>query len=113
MFRTVPNGGWKDKKLTSAFRAKIVSPEDPQEVLPIGQRGELAISGYNVQKGYWNDPIKTAQAMIPDASGKIWMHVRLPPPLLTSTPYLTLHRPAMKQKWTKKGTSASPAASRI
>lgn len=61
--------------------AKIVSPDDPFEVLPIGQRGELAVSGYNVQKGYWGDPERTAEVMIPDSMGKVWMHVSTAPTL--------------------------------
>ena len=59
-------------------RAKIVSPKDAAEVLPIGHRGELAVSGYNVQKGYWNDPVRTAEVMIPDSTGRVWMHVGRP-----------------------------------
>ncbi|KAF8248172.1 acetyl-CoA synthetase-like protein [Wilcoxina mikolae CBS 423.85] len=61
-------------RLISHVSAKIVSPDDPFQVLPIGQKGELAVSGYNVQKGYWGDPVRTAEVMIPDPSGRVWMH---------------------------------------
>ncbi|KAA8900572.1 acyl-CoA synthetase/AMP-acid ligase-like protein II [Sphaerosporella brunnea] len=69
-----------EKRLDSVGRllphvsAKIVDPQDPSAVLPVGQKGELAISGYLVQKGYWNDPERSAEVMIPDAKGKVWMH---------------------------------------
>ena len=61
-------------KLLPHVEAKIVSPTSPRSILPIGSRGELAVSGYLVMKGYWNDPVKTAEAMIPDEDGKVWMH---------------------------------------
>lgn len=32
-------------------RAKIVTPGNPNEILPVGQRGELCVSGYLLQKG--------------------------------------------------------------
>ena len=40
---------------------KIVDPADRSRVLPIGQRGELAASGYLVMKGYWGDEARTAE----------------------------------------------------
>jgi acyl-CoA synthetase (AMP-forming)/AMP-acid ligase II len=69
-----------EKRLDSVGRllphvsAKIVNPEPPYEVLPIGQKGELAVAGYNVQKGYWNDPAKEAEVMKKDDQGIVWMH---------------------------------------
>lgn len=39
-------------------------------VVPRGERGELLTRGYNVMRGYWNDPEKTAESL--DAAG--WMH---------------------------------------
>lgn len=53
---------------------KVVSPQPPHDVLPVGQRGELAVSGYLVMQGYWDDARRTAEVMIADAEGKIWMH---------------------------------------
>lgn len=43
------------------------------EIVPRDRRGELLVSGYSVQKGYWNDPIETAKAMIEDEEGRVWM----------------------------------------
>ena len=61
-------------KLLPHVEAKIVSPVDHMEVLPIGQRGELVVHGYLVMKEYWNAPDRTAEVMISDNNGKIWMH---------------------------------------
>ena len=54
--------------------AKIVSPTAPHSILPLGARGELAVSGYLVMKHYWNDPVRSAQVLLPDDDGEIWMH---------------------------------------
>ncbi|CAZ85226.1 unnamed protein product [Tuber melanosporum] len=61
-------------RLMPHTEAKVVSATDRTEILPIGQRGELAVSGYLLQKGYWNDPIRTAEVMAKDGNGKFWMH---------------------------------------
>ncbi|KAI9852640.1 MAG: Acyl-CoA synthetase member 2 mitochondrial [Vezdaea acicularis] len=61
-------------RLLPHVEAKIVSPLDHSKVLPLGERGELAVSGYLLMKEYWNDPEHTAEAMIPDRDGKVWMH---------------------------------------
>ncbi|KAL8679062.1 MAG: hypothetical protein Q9186_004649 [Xanthomendoza sp. 1 TL-2023] len=61
-------------KLLPHVEAKIVDPRDRGRVLPVGERGELAVSGYLVMKGYWDDEAKTNEVMIPDENGKIWMH---------------------------------------
>jgi acyl-CoA synthetase (AMP-forming)/AMP-acid ligase II len=37
-------------KILPHTRAKIVRP-GTDEILPLGQRGELCVSGYNLQKG--------------------------------------------------------------
>ncbi|KAM0131050.1 hypothetical protein ACHAO1_007555 [Botrytis cinerea] len=52
---------------------KIISPSDPNKVLQIGQRGELAVSGYLVMKEYYADPNRTAEVLITDKDGKVWM----------------------------------------
>lgn len=62
-------------RLLPHVEAKIVDPIDRTKILPIGTRGELAVSGYLVMQGYWDDPEKTTEVMIPDENGKIWMHV--------------------------------------
>ena len=44
----------------------VVSLEDPTKVMPIGEAGEIRISGPNVTKGYWNRPKETAEAFVGD-----------------------------------------------
>ncbi|KAI5838292.1 acyl-CoA synthetase/AMP-acid ligase-like protein II [Morchella snyderi] len=61
-------------RLLPHVEAKIVSATDRNKILPIGERGELVVSGYLVQKGYWNDPVRTAEVMMQDEKGNIWMH---------------------------------------
>ena len=64
-------------------RAKIVKP-GTTEILPIGQRGELYVSGYLLQKGisigcewadagYWENEEKTKEVMVRDEEGRLWM----------------------------------------
>jgi acyl-CoA synthetase (AMP-forming)/AMP-acid ligase II len=52
--------------------AKIVDRDGC--VVPIGQKGELCIGGYQLQAGYWNNSEKTAEVMVRDASGVLWLH---------------------------------------
>ncbi|KAI9743805.1 MAG: hypothetical protein M1818_002539 [Claussenomyces sp. TS43310] len=66
-------------RLLPHVRAKIVAPSDPHTPLPIGMRGELAVSGYLVMKGYWDDASRTAEVMIPSrdpqtGAAEVWMH---------------------------------------
>ncbi|KAJ5836634.1 hypothetical protein N7447_002660 [Penicillium robsamsonii] len=61
-------------KLMPHVEAKIVDPVDKKNILPIEKRGELAVSGYLLMKEYWDAPEKTAEVMIADESGKVWMH---------------------------------------
>jgi fatty-acyl-CoA synthase len=51
------------------LEVKIVDPATGAEC-GVGQRGELCCRGYNVMKGYYNDPAATAAAI--DADG--WLH---------------------------------------
>jgi long-chain acyl-CoA synthetase len=44
----------------------IVDRDDPARVLPPGEAGEMAISGPNVFRGYWNRPEETASAFHDD-----------------------------------------------
>ncbi|KAI4112871.1 MAG: hypothetical protein LQ345_006049, partial [Seirophora villosa] len=53
---------------------KVVDPADKGRILPVGHRGELAVSGYLVMKKYWGAPAKSAEVMLADDKGKIWMH---------------------------------------
>ena len=43
--------------------ARVVDAADPGKALPSGQAGELALSGPQVMKGYWNRPEETAQVL--------------------------------------------------
>ncbi|KAJ5573987.1 uncharacterized protein N7459_008414 [Penicillium hispanicum] len=54
--------------------AKVVNPESKSEILPIETCGELAVSGYLLMKEYWGDPERTAEVMLADDTGKVWMH---------------------------------------
>ncbi|SMQ49135.1 unnamed protein product [Zymoseptoria tritici ST99CH_3D7] len=62
-------------RLQPHVEAKVVDPFDHGKTLNVGERGELAVSGYLVMKEYWGDPAKTAEVMIPDVEDpeKIWM----------------------------------------
>lgn len=69
-----------DKRINTVGRlmphveAKIVDPHDRSKILGIGERGELAVSGYLVMKEYWGNPKKTKEDLFPDETGKYWMH---------------------------------------
>ncbi|PSN73357.1 acetyl-CoA synthetase-like protein [Corynespora cassiicola Philippines] len=53
-------------------RVKIVDRDD--KVLPIGVRGELCVSGYQVCRGYWENEEKTNEVLIRDDQGELWLH---------------------------------------
>lgn len=86
-----------DKRISTVGRlmphveAKVVNPADKSQTLPINTQGELAVTGYLLMKEYWDDPERTAEVMIPDRDGKVWMHVSvpLPPPISLLTPPIT------------------------
>ncbi|MCJ1287797.1 hypothetical protein MMC26_007149, partial [Xylographa opegraphella] len=61
-------------KLLPHVEAKIIDPDNRTKILPVGTRGELAVSGYLVMQGYWGDPQMTLEAIITDEDGKSWMH---------------------------------------
>ncbi|KAI1075497.1 hypothetical protein F5B20DRAFT_384120 [Whalleya microplaca] len=67
-----------EKRLTTVgtlmphARAKIVDHEG--NIVPIGERGELCIAGYQLQAGYWNNSEKTAEVMVRDEAGVLWLH---------------------------------------
>jgi len=52
--------------------AKIVDRDG--NLVPIGTKGELCIGGYQLQAGYWNNSEKTAEVMIRDEAGVLWLH---------------------------------------
>jgi long-chain acyl-CoA synthetase len=53
---------------------KIVDVETGARELPIGEIGELCVSGPQVMKGYWNKPDESANVLRKDASGRLWFH---------------------------------------
>jgi acyl-CoA synthetase (AMP-forming)/AMP-acid ligase II len=58
---------------------KIVSPRDRSVIVPLGERGELAASGYLTMKGYFDDPVKTAEVRVeeedPDTGERqVWVY---------------------------------------
>jgi acyl-CoA synthetase (AMP-forming)/AMP-acid ligase II len=61
-------------RLLPHVRAKIVDPADWERVLRPDERGELVVSGYICMKGYWNDASRTAEVLVPDQDGVLWMH---------------------------------------
>jgi long-chain acyl-CoA synthetase len=57
--------GWIGLPLPSTG-ARIVDVDDPTTAVPVGEPGELAISGPQVFAGYWHDETATAGALTPD-----------------------------------------------
>ncbi|KAH6688288.1 AMP-binding enzyme [Plectosphaerella plurivora] len=53
-------------------QAKIVDREG--NLVPVGERGELCIAGYQLQAGYWNNSEKTNEVMVRDSAGVLWLH---------------------------------------
>ncbi len=51
---------------------RIVDPEDPSRDVPLGERGELLISGPQVFDGYWERPDETDQMLI-ERDGRKWL----------------------------------------
>ncbi|KAK5295632.1 hypothetical protein LTR99_009221 [Exophiala xenobiotica] len=52
--------------------AKIVDRHG--KIVPVGEKGELCIAGYQLQRGYWKNPEKTSEVMIRDENGVLWLH---------------------------------------
>ncbi|KAI1815260.1 hypothetical protein GGS20DRAFT_351381 [Poronia punctata] len=67
-----------EKRLTTVgtlmphARAKIINHAG--DIVPLGQKGELCIAGYQLQAGYWNNSEKTAEVMVRDEAGVLWLH---------------------------------------
>ncbi|PWY80480.1 acetyl-CoA synthetase-like protein [Aspergillus heteromorphus CBS 117.55] len=59
-------------KLMPHAQAKIINAKG--QIVPVGERGELCIAGYQLTKGYWNNPEKTAETMHTDANGTTWLN---------------------------------------
>lgn len=78
-FQTTPADPIKNRvetvgKIQPHVKAKII--DENGHIVPVGQPGELCVSGYNVQKGYWEDPEQTALVLRPDPAipNLKWMH---------------------------------------
>ncbi len=52
---------------------KIISLDDGETEMPLGEIGELVINGPQVMKGYHNDPTGTRNALRTLADGKTWL----------------------------------------
>jgi len=52
---------------------RIISLDDGETILPVGEVGELIISGPNIMKGYHGMPTETANALR-EKDGKIWLY---------------------------------------
>jgi len=59
-------------KVHPHVRAKIVDTHG--NVVPVNTPGELLVTGYLVQKGYWADAEQSASVMKLDDEGTLWMH---------------------------------------
>ncbi|KAJ3999585.1 acyl-CoA synthetase [Lentinula boryana] len=61
-------------KVLPHVKAKITDPKG--NIVPVGVPGEVCVSGYLVQKGYWNDEEHTRQVTHKDPGDDhtIWMH---------------------------------------
>jgi fatty-acyl-CoA synthase len=65
-----PESGYQDLGYPlKGISVRIVSPDTGKDV-PVGERGEVWMRGYNMLDGYHRDPVKTAEAI--DADG--WYH---------------------------------------
>ncbi|PLB44516.1 long-chain-fatty-acid-CoA ligase [Aspergillus steynii IBT 23096] len=58
-------------KVMPHARAKIIDTQG--HIVPVGERGELCIAGYQLTKGYWNNPEKTAETFTTDEAGTTWL----------------------------------------
>ncbi|PFH46339.1 hypothetical protein AMATHDRAFT_77711 [Amanita thiersii Skay4041] len=59
-------------KVQPHVRAKVLDSEG--NVVPVGVPGEICVSGYLLQKGYWNDEEQTEKVMRRDEEGRLWMY---------------------------------------
>ena len=53
---------------------KIVDLETGTRELPLGDEGELCVSGPQIMKGYWQRPDETAIALRTDEKGVVWLY---------------------------------------
>lgn len=53
---------------------KIVQIDDPDVEVPVGELGELVVSGPNLMVGYHGMPTETHNSLRPDKDGKMWLY---------------------------------------
>lgn len=53
---------------------RILDEATETEVLGPGERGVLCIAGPQVMREYWNRPDETAEVLVPDEDGTMWLH---------------------------------------
>ena len=54
--------------------AKIVSLEDSETEMAVGEIGELVMSGPQMMVGYYDMPTETSNALRKDKDGKVWLY---------------------------------------
>lgn len=59
-------------KILPHLRAKVINARG--DTVAVGERGEICIAGFALQKGYWKNPAETAKVMVKDDNGILWMH---------------------------------------
>ncbi|NDJ86627.1 MAG: long-chain fatty acid--CoA ligase [Chloroflexi bacterium] len=55
------------------MHCRIVSPENHEEILPVGEVGELTMTGPHLMLGYHERPTETANVIYKDAEGRRWL----------------------------------------
>ncbi|MBI1856205.1 MAG: long-chain fatty acid--CoA ligase, partial [Chloroflexi bacterium] len=53
---------------------KIISLDDGETEMPMGEIGEIVVCGPQVMKGYHNMPTETANSLRKDKDGKVWLY---------------------------------------
>ena len=55
-------------------QCRIVDAEQPEREMPVGESGELLISGPQVMRGYYGDADQTRRVLTIDSDGRTWLH---------------------------------------
>ena len=53
--------------------AKVIDPQDENNIVQRGTRGDLCVSGWLLQRGYSKNRQKTSAAMVRDTADRVWM----------------------------------------